>query len=463
VSATVPLGRFDPSSYATFRFTGWRFDEASATVTLSYALAAHDESAPGGVLAFDERIALPPGAPPLNPARRAALDAVLELLHQVAGVSYWKAAAPGALEIGPLSARRARLLTDVYVSGLGEYGYRNGIDVAQRIHFAADPALTPRAVALEPSGRSLVLVGGGKDSVVALETMRSVGADVTLFSVGDPTAIAATARVSGLDRLIARRTIAPTLLEANAQGALNGHVPVTAVVSLTALATAVLHGLDEVVLANERSASQGNLEWHGREVNHQWSKGIGFERALRDVLAHEVTPSIDYFSLLRSSSELAIARAFARLTDYHAVFTSCNAAFVLDERRRASTWCGDCPKCRFVSLALAPFLEPAAVRDILGADLLDDARQIPEFLALCGFEADKPFECVGEREESVAAFRMLAADPRWAAHAVVAAAAARMLPAVPADFGRPETVFALSDDHEIPLRLQPAVHARLGA
>jgi UDP-N-acetyl-alpha-D-muramoyl-L-alanyl-L-glutamate epimerase len=438
-----------------FRFDGWDFDEASATVTLRYAL---DDT-----ITFREAVALPAGAPPLDVTRAAALRGVLELLHQVAGVSYWKAAAPRAMEVGGLSEPRARFLTGVYVQGLGEYAYRNQVDVAGRIRFAGDPAVAPEPVALEATGRSLVLVGGGKDSVVALETMRDAGADVTLFSVGDPNAIAATARVAGLPRLIARRAIAPALLEANAAGALNGHVPVTAIVSLIALATAVLHGLDEVVLANERSASQGNLRWNGLDVNHQWSKGLGFERSLREVLAREVTPSVAYFSLLRGASELGIARAFARLEPYHAVFTSCNAAFVLDERRRAATWCRDCPKCRFVSLALAPFMEPAAVREIFGADLLDDERQVAEFLALCGFEADKPFECVGELEESVAAFRLLAADPRWAQHAVVRAARERLLPAVPDAFGDPAAVLALSDDHEIPGRLQPAVDARLRA
>jgi hypothetical protein len=455
VSSTAVPDVFDPARYATFRFEGWRFDEATATVTLRYAL---DDA-----LAFEERIELPPGAPPLDPARRAALDAVLELLHQVAGVSYWKAAAPPALEIGPLTERRARLLTDVYVQGLGEYAYRNGIDVAARVRFAGDPGVAAAPVELPATGRSLVPVGGGKDSVVALETMRAAGADVTLFSVGDATAIAATAQVAGLPRLIARRTISPALLAANAAGALNGHVPVTAVVTLIALATAVLHGLDEVVLANERSASQGNLEWHGIEVNHQWSKGLAFERALRDVLAHEVTPSVDVFSLLRGASELGIARAFAALPAYHHAFTSCNATFRLDERRRAATWCRDCPKCRFVFLALAPWMEPAALRDVFGADLLDDAGQTAGFLALCGFEEHKPFECVGEREESLAAFRLLAADPRWADHAVVRAARERMLPAVGPDVGDPDAVLALSDEHEIPARLVPAVHARLGA
>lgn len=452
VSAAV----FDPSAYATFRFGAWRFDEASATVALDYAL---DDQ-----LAFTETITLPAGAPPLDPARRVALDGVLALLHQVAGVSYWKAAAPPALRIGPLSDRRARFLTNVYVHGLGEYGFRNGIDVGGRIRFAGDPSVTPRAAELGPTGRSLVLIGGGKDSVVALETMRAAGADVTLFSVGDPSAIAATAAVSGYERLVARRTISPVLLEANAAGALNGHVPVTAVVSLIALATAVLHGFDEVVLANERSASQGNLVLaDGTEVNHQWSKGLAFERALRDLLAHEVTPSVAYFSLLRGASELAIARAFARLEPYHRAFTSCNAAFRLDERRRASTWCGDCPKCRFVYLALAPWSEPEHLRSVFGADLLDRPEQTAEFLALAGFEDHKPFECVGELEESVAAFRLLADDPRWADHAVVRAAHERLLPAVPADFGDPAAALTFSDDHEIPPRLLPAVHARLRA
>ncbi len=456
MAPTAVPAQFDPSAYAAFRFCGWRFDEASATVTLSYAL---DDA-----LAFEETVQLPTGAPPLDPSRRAVLERVLELLHQVAGVSYWKAAAPPALEIGPLSERRARFLTSVYVHGLGEYGYHNHIDVGARIHFGADAALAPRDVALEPTGRSLVLIGGGKDSVVALETMRAADADVTLFSVGDPSAIAATAAVSGLDRLIARRTISPLLLEANAAGALNGHVPVTAVVTLIALASAVLHGFDEVVLANERSASQGNLVLgDGTEVNHQWSKGVAFERALRDLLAHEVTPSIAVFSLLRGASELAIARAFARLDAYHHAFTSCNAAFRLDERRRAATWCGDCPKCRFVFLALAPWSEPAHLRSVFGADLLDRPEQTAQFLALAGFEDHKPFECVGELEESVAALRLLAADPRWADHAVVRAARERLLPAVPDGFGDPDTVLALSDDHEIPTRLLPAVYARLGA
>ena len=44
---------------------------------------------------------------------------------------------------GPLPPRRARLLTDVYVHGLGEYAYRNGLDLAGRLRFTGDEDARP--------------------------------------------------------------------------------------------------------------------------------------------------------------------------------------------------------------------------------------------------------------------------------------------------------------------------------
>jgi hypothetical protein len=440
---------FDRTAYSAFRFLGHSYNPLAATATLSYAL--DDE------LRFDETVTLPPGAPPPNGERARALDAILGLLHLVAGVSYYKAAVPPQIELGgglaggaTLSPRRAALLHDLYTLGLGEFAYSNELDPAALAPFptpatlATPPPAPPR---LPPGAGSLVPIGGGKDSVVALEIARTVG-PVALFSVGDRTPIRRTAEVAGLPHLIARREISPRLLELNARGALNGHVPVTAIVSLIALATAVLHGYDRVVMANERSASQGNLHWRGIEVNHQWSKGYAFESALRELLSEELVRGVDYFSVLRPVGELTIARAFAALPAYHGAFTSCNTVFRLHDA--AGSWCCDCPKCRFVFLALAPFLTPERLVEIFGVDLLDQPEQIPGFLALCGFEAEKPFECVGEREESVAAFRLLADSPSWREHQVVVHARERMLAAIPADVGRPEQVLELAGPHQIP-------------
>ena len=455
MAVTASSERFDPAGYDVFRFTAVELDAPRGHVELHYAL---DE------LRFTETVELgAPEAPP-DESRGHALARVLRLLHLAAGVSYYKTAVPPRLsvETEPLRTAEARWMRELYVEGLGEFAYENGIDVAGRLHLDDAGADEREPVALEPTERPLVPVGGGKDSIVAIETLRAAGEQPTLFSVGTPVPILATVRAAGLPHAVATRRLDPGLGALNARGALNGHVPVTAVVSLIALAAAVLHGHDEVVMSNERSASAGNLQWGGFEVNHQYSKGLRFERGLREVLAAEVS-GLDYYSLLRPVSELAIARAFAQLPQYFGAFTSCNAVFRLDPARRAPGWCCNCPKCRFVFLALAPWLDPPTLSGIFGCDMLDDEAQLAGFLALTGLDESKPFECVGETSESVAAFRLVADDPRWRDHAVVRAARERLLARVPLDFGRPHEALAMGGEHHGPERLLQALRARLGA
>ena len=306
-------------------------------------------------------------------------------------------------------------------------------------------------------------VGGGKDSVVAIEVALRAGADVTLFSVGNAKPIERTAAVAGLPRLIARRRLDPLIVELNAAGALNGHVPVTAIVSCAALLTAAANGIGAVAMANERSASFGNLTHYGVDVNHQFSKGLACERLLRAALA-ETRPDTGYFSLLRPASELGIARAFAALPAYHRAFTSCNAVFRLDPELRATSWCGHCPKCRFVCLALAPFLGRAELTAIFdGRDLLDDPAQYEGFAALAAVGTHKPFECVGEEAESVAAFRLAAEHPEWRDAHVVRRFAAEELPGVAPGFGLPADVLRLAPEHCVPSSFGPALDAVLGA
>jgi hypothetical protein len=128
--------------------------------------------------------------------------------------------------------------------------------------------------------------------------------------------------------------------------------------------------------------------------------------------AHAGLPG-GYFSLLRPFSELHIARMFAPVDRYDAVVTSCNRAFLL--HGGTARWCGDCPKCRFVFLALAPFVDRARLVAIFDKDMLADPTQIPGYLELAGIDAFKPFECVGEVAESLIAVQLLreqgAADP----------------------------------------------------
>jgi len=453
VEPTQRPALFDSASYHAFRFVARDIDERGH-ITLRYAL---DDD-----IDFVEEFDLPSGTH-VSSDDRERVDGLLSLLHWVAGVSYFKTAVPNDVrcESGTPPPATAALLEALYSEGLGELAFVNGLRSLPRPSFPVGVAAPPVAAADELS-RVLVPVGGGKDSIVALETVRRSACELALFSVGDAPAITRTAAVAGLPRLIAHRRLDPGLAALNRTGALNGHVPITAIVACVALLTAALHRFDAVAMANERSASSGNVTWDGIEVNHQFSKSLRAEHLLRAAVA-ELGPGLDIFSVLRPASELAIARAFARLVAYHDAFTSCNAIFRLDPALRTASWCCDCPKCRFVFLVLAPFSDPAHLRDVFGCDMLDDERQFGGFALLTATGGNKPFECVGEEEESLAAMRMLATDPRWREHAVVRRLGAEVLPTFAASAGSPAATLALSGDHAVPAALLPDVRAVLGA
>ena len=279
---------------------------------------------------FEETFVLP-----VPIADSPAVEGLLDLLHWVAGVSYYKAAIPEHLvcETGAPSLATARLLSALYSEGLGEFAVVNGLERLPRPQFPRGIEAAPRAGAIQarahPGARRRRQGQRRRD-----RDRPASGLETALFSVGDATPIRETANVAGLPRHVVTRTIDPRLLELNDQGALNGHVPITAIVSCVALLTAATQGYDAVALANERSASAGNVVFDGIEVNHQFSKSRRAELLLADAVA-EIEGAPQIFSILRPASELAIAQAFAKLEQYHPVFTSCNRVFELEPGRAA--------------------------------------------------------------------------------------------------------------------------------
>lgn len=358
---------------------------------------------------------------PTNPTVEDALARATRLVHLLAGVSYLKATLPARIDTGPLSPTTARLLRAVLVDGLAELAWHHDVDLHGYFDLdgPAPSATAPTDVPhIAPTNGPLVPVGGGKDSIVTLTAMADH--EPTLFAVNPKGPILRTFARADMPTVTVERRLDPALFDLNERGAINGHVPITAIVSAIAVVAAIAGGHDAVVLSNEASADEPTLVTDdGVAVNHQWSKSSVFEALFSDVVTHEVVADVDYFSLLRGASELWIARRFAELGDWDATFNSCNRAFSLRGQRR--DWCGQCPKCRFVFLALAPFTGRERITSILGANLLDDQDQVEDFAALVGLTDHKPFECVGEADESAAALARLAADPAWADDAVVAA------------------------------------------
>jgi len=468
----------DPRRAQAFRFVSADYDAATATASLRYAF---DNDA-----VMTERIVFP-DAPVLPREREAAFDAALHLLHLIAGVSYYKAGVPPTMRFegeAPDAATTA-FLHEIYLHGLGEFAYHNRLNLRDRLGFLlrsadgqplrrrvrrsnfSEPATEPDepyvetelASCLNLPRRTLLPIGGGKDSLVSVEMCKSIDEPATAVWVGDSALIAACAARTGLPLLNLERTLAPELFEYNRAGAWNGHVPVTAINSAILVCAAILYGYDAIAFSNERSASSATLEYEDQEINHQWSKGIEFEQRLREYTKSHIAADLDYFSLLRPWSELAVARAFARAKQYDDAFSSCNRNFRILGARPADRWCGECPKCHFVFLALAPFVSKPRLLKIFGRNLLDDAALAPGFDALLEYREHKPFECVGEGRESRAALHALAQRAEWREDALVARYAREIAPQLDAHELALEPLLAPAQTHHLPARFEKLLHA----
>jgi len=474
---------FDKDAVRSFHFVRCEFDAAAGAARLVYAFDDGPE--------LVETITVP-GAPfALDDARARAAEQALRLLHLIAGVSYYKAAVPEDIRIDSyaIDADTAALLEEIYLNGLGEFAYRNGLDLRGKIRF---PVLKPSpsrgglggdgfppgsgethphpGPPLEGEGESLglrhhalVAIGGGKDSLVSIEALRKAGVDQTVTWIGGSQLIRACAERTGLPMLNIGRQLAPELFEYNRQGAWNGHIPVTAINSAILAFAAVLLDADQVVFSNERSASYGSQIEGAGEVNHQWSKGWTFERDFGAYLQREVGADLHYYSLLRPLSELAVARQFTKSDRYDAHFSSCNRNFHLLGERPVGRWCGVCPKCHFVFLALAPFMPKPRLVAIFGRNLLDDPEQVPGYDALLEYQDHKPFECVGEGRESRAAMAALAARPEWREDAVVKRFAREILPQLDAGELDIAPLLLVDDEHRIPPALWEQLRAHFAA
>ncbi|HEX3896381.1 MAG TPA: UDP-N-acetyl-alpha-D-muramoyl-L-alanyl-L-glutamate epimerase [Rudaea sp.] len=465
----------DPREAQAFRFVRRTYSNGEAQLVYAF------DDGPELV----ERVVFP-DARPLLENRREAFDASLKLLHLIAGVSYYKAGVPSniVVEGDGLDAETASFIDEVYLHGLAEFAYHNALDLRGRVHFPSlarrsgesqNPVLGTSNEKLDSSfrwndkhnaetlqelpRRTLVPIGGGKDSLVSVEMLKRAREPATAVWIGDSALIAACAERTGLPRLNIKRQLAPQLFEYNKAGAYNGHIPVTAINSAILICAAIIYGFDAIAFSNERSASAATLEYEGRSVNHQWSKGIDFERALRKYTKSHIAANLDYFSLLRPLSELAVTRAFSQSTNYDDVFSSCNRNFRIRGDKPADRWCGQCPKCHFVFLALAPFVSKPRLLGIFGRNLLDDASLAAAFDALLEYRNHKPFECVGEGQESRAALFTLSQRPEWKEDAIVARFADEILPQLDRGTLRIEPLLQPGGENFIPERLASLLDA----
>jgi len=398
-----------------FTFLDWKLDPVHHTLSLNYQVEKLGK--------LTEVLSFPSFK--IHQSQAREVEKACELIHLMCGVSYYKAGLAKEIIFDDYqpSVKMARFVEKTWKHGLAELAYENGVSLKGRIakhkeHKGVSTLLPKRNLGkrvLTPL-KSLVPLGGGKDSLVSIEELKAQKKDISLFMVGNSELIKDVAAFIDLPLIQVQRKIDSKLIEYNKTGkGFNGHVPITAINSSIAVLTALLFDCNEVVFSNEKSADSANtINSDGEPVNHQYSKSDEFEKDFSEILVSEITPNIKYYSQQRGYSELEILEKFSRYPQYFPIFSSCNRNFHIDgSKNKQSKWCCDCPKCRFVFLGLAPFLEKEQLLKIFGDNLLDDSTQKKGFEELLGIQGFKPFECVGETQESQEAFMRIKDNQEW--------------------------------------------------
>ncbi len=319
-------------------------------------------------------------------------------------ISYYKLTCSPKFIIKPMFIDENQIMffKKLFFNGLGEYFYINNFDVNLEdfveFEVLSNNKYQPKPLQGNFTG-NLIPVGGGKDSIVSMELLKDYKDDNKLFMLErniypKNKAGYESIYMSGYkdrDITIIENHLDLKLIDLVKQGYLNGHIPISANISMTSYIMAYLTNRKYIVLSNEDSANEGNIK--GTTINHQYSKSYEYEKDFQNYSNNYLSKEIYYFSLLRPWNEYRIIKEFVKHKQYLNIFRSCNRG------TKTNSWCNHCSKCLYVYIMLYPHLTAEELNLVFDSNMLDDETLEKDFLGLILEDVNKPFECVGERKE----------------------------------------------------------------
>ena len=317
-------------------------------------------------------------------------------------ISYWKSTCSPKIIIkcGYLTKEQIEWWKKIYFYGLGELFYTNNIKTNIEdfvmIECTSKRNDTEYERIEEEFNGYIVPIGGGKDSVVTLETLNLNKNDDFCLIINPKPVTLECAEIAGFknDNIIEiYRNIDKNLINLNKDGFINGHTPFSAMLAFLSYFVSYMLSKKYIALSNESSANESNVV--GEKINHQYSKSFEFECDFEKYSAKYLKTPVKYFSFLRPLNELQIAKIFSRHEKYHSIFKSCNVG----SKEKEWKWCCNCPKCLFAYTILSPYLYKEKLVNIFGIDLFEKKELLKTFIELTGNGETKPFDCVGTFEE----------------------------------------------------------------
>jgi hypothetical protein len=242
-----------------------------------------------------------------------------------------------------------------------------------------------------------------KDSIVSSILLKEENKDFSTFVFWKIDRIKKnTLKVLWKRNMLVKRKMSDNLFRLNEQWYYNWHVPITWIIAFTSIISAYLYDYKNIILSNEKSASEENTIWSGLKVNHQYSKSIEFENDFRKYVLENISEDINYYSKLHDKYEIEISEIFTnKAKKYFKSFSSCNRNFNIIWSKQESNWCLKCEKCAFVYLILSPFLEEKYILKIFWENLFNKKSLTNTYKWLLWFTENKPFECVWTYDESL--------------------------------------------------------------
>jgi len=420
--------------FSTFIFESFSFNQKTLKASFFYTLKGHQGNFNNWSEVFEEIIDFKSNTFDITENKlnnKIILNNFLFNLHIALWISYYKLFPTKILEVksGYLDQEQILFWEKFYRNWLGEFFITNNLDFSELINFKniwKVPDLeniwiinnyisveTRQCLVSteEKPEKNLLLWWGWKDSIVSYSILNKENKKSDLFVFWKIDDIKKnTAQIAEKEILLVKRQLSNNLFKLNEQWYYNWHVPITWIIAFVTFVVSYLYWYKNIILSNEKSASEENTTWKDLKINHQYSKSLEFEEDLNNYLHNYISNNINYYSLLRGMYEYKIAEIFSnKWKKFFNSFSSCNRNFKINKSgypqgvplQKNKLWCCECEKCCFVFLILSSHLEEKELINIFGENLFEKISLEKTFRELIWLENYKPFECVWTYEESL--------------------------------------------------------------